>query len=307
MTAEQVGSGGRVAAGAAFGTCPLGPRLGIFARTFRRESAVDVAAAVAGAGYALAHWNFAALGRPTLAGSVPASQFADVREAFRRRGVLIPSVSATFNVIHPDRRVRDSQCAEAVRLISLAPALGADVVTLCSGTRDSASMWRAHPGNGEPDAWTDLRRTLDVLLEAAADASVRLGIEPEPGNVVRDAPTAARLLSELGDEAPVGIVLDPANLLTPATVAHQRDILDAAVDLLGARVIGVQAKDVVAAGYSAAGAGLMDYPEALRSLADLPAVPLIVQDADEGDAGRVRRDLLRWQVEAQVAALPPLS
>src|SRR5829696_378103 len=156
-------------------------------------------------------------------------------------------------------------------------------------------MWRAHPGNLASDAWTDLRRTLDALLEAAHEAGVRLGIEPEPGNVVRDARTAARLLAELGHDAPAGIVLDPANLLTPETISRQSELLAEAVDLLGPRVVGIQAKDVAASGAAAAaGAGLLDSPVVLGQLARLPPVPLIVQDASEADAARVRADLLRW-------------
>jgi sugar phosphate isomerase/epimerase len=271
----------------------IGP-LGIFARTFVRSSPGEVAKAVAGAGYPLAHWNFAAIGLPTLAAEIDESRFAEVRTAFAAEGIGIPSVSATYNVIHPDREIRDRQTAEAIRLIGLAPLLGADVVTLCTGTRDAADMWRAHPDNTRPEAWTDLRRSLDALVTAAHDAGVRLGVEPEPGNVVRDAPTAARLLAELGDDAPIGIVLDPANLLTPSTVDRQHEIVGQAIDLLGDRVIGAQAKDVVAAGYSAAGAGLLDYPALLAQLGRLPPVPLIVQDAAEDDAARVRTDLLRW-------------
>ena len=274
----------------------IGP-LGIFARTFLRPTPGEVADAVAGAGYPLAHWNFAAIGLPTLAAGVADGRFAEVRAAFAAAGIGIPSVSATYNVIHPDRDRRDRQTAEAVRLIGRAPRLGADVVTLCTGTRDAQDMWRAHPDNTGPEAWTDLRRSLDPLLAAAQAAGVRLGVEPEPGNVIRDAPTAARLLAELGDEAPIGIVLDPANLLTPATVRRQDEIVGRAIDLLGDRVIGAQAKDVVAAGYSAAGAGLIDYPALLTQLGRLAPVPLIVQDAAEDDAARVRADLLRWAAE----------
>jgi hypothetical protein len=116
---------------------------------------------------------------------------------------------------------------------------------------------------------------------------VRLGIEPEPGNVVRDAQRAAQLLDELGPDAPIGIVLDPANLLSPQTISRQSEILAHAVDLLGPSVISVQAKDVVASGSAAAGAGLMDYPGVFRQLAHLPPVPLIVQDAHQDDATRV--------------------
>ena len=276
----------------------LEQRLGIFARTFRRDTAEQVAGAVSAAGYALAHWNFAAIGRSTLGTDVDAAQVAAVRRAFDAAGVSIPSVSATYNVIHPDAAVRARQTAAAVRLIALVPLLGADVVTLCTGTRDPENVWRAHPDNTSGGAWADLRRSLDVLLDAAQEAGLKLGVEPEPGNVVCDARAAARLLTELGNDAAVGIVLDPANLLTPQTVPRQTEILSEAVDLLGPRVIGVQAKDVVTSGYSAAGAGLLDYPDVFAQLSGLAPVPLIVQDATEDDAARVRSDLLRWSKEA---------
>ncbi len=270
----------------------IGPRLGIFARTFRRDTPAQVAAAVSAAGYPLAHWNFAAVGLPTL--TTDPDAFDATGAAF---GDRIPSVSATFNAIHPDPDRRAAETAAAATLIRLAPRLGADVVTLCTGTRDAADMWRAHPGNTAPDAWSDLRRTLDELLDAARDAGVVLGVEPEPGNVVADAAAASRLLGELGPDAPIGIVLDPANLLTPATVGRQAEILGDAVETLGPRVVSVQAKDVMTGGYSAAGAGLMDWPAALRLLTRVPPVPLIVQDADEANAPRVRADLLRWNAE----------
>lgn len=263
--------------------------LGIFARTFRRDTPAEVAAAVTAAGYPLAHWNFAAVGLSPL--TTDPDAFDEVAAAF---GDRIPSVSATFNAIHPDRDRRDAETSAAAALIRLVPRLGADVVTLCTGTRDPDDMWRAHPGNTTPGAWSDLRRTLEELLEAARDAGVVLGVEPEPGNVIRDAPAAARLLDELGPDAPIGIVFDAANLLTPATVGRQDEILGEAVRILGPRVVSAQAKDVVTSGCSAVGAGLMDWPAALRMLALLPPVPLIVQDADEADAPRVRADLIRW-------------
>jgi hypothetical protein len=70
------------------------------------------------------------------------------------------------------------------------------------------------------------------------------------------------------------------------------------VDLLGPRVVGAQAKDVVTRGYAAPGAGLMDYALVFRLLDRLPPVPIIVQDAAEDDAPRVHQDLLRWHATA---------
>jgi sugar phosphate isomerase/epimerase len=273
---------------------PLVERLGIFARTFRRARAEEVAEAVRAAGYSLGHWNFAAIGLPTLAGGVEPPVFDQVRAAFEAARLGVPSVSGTFNAIDPDPGRRTEQTCHAVRLIRLAPLLGARVVTLCTGTRDRENMWRAHPGNTTALAWRDLRATLEPLLAAAAEAQVVLGIEPEAGNVVRDAATAARLLREVGASAPVGVVFDPANLLSPATIGQQERILTEAVDLLGPRIIGVHAKDVVDGGYAAPGAGSMDYQLVFQLLDRIAPVPVIVQDAAEHDAARVRTDLLNW-------------
>jgi sugar phosphate isomerase/epimerase len=278
----------------------LESRLGIFARTFRRNTPAEVADAVIGAGYALAHWNFAAIGRSTLAADVEDDQFTAVRTAFFSAGLGVPSVSGTFNMIHPDAHLRARQIQLAVRLIGRVPRLGAGVLTVCTGTRDPDNMWRAHAGNADPSAWSDLRRSLDPLLEAAGDAGIRLGVEPELANVVRDASAARRLLDEVGSDAPIGIILDPANLLAPGTIDQQDKIIGEAIDLLGGRVIGVQAKDVVASGYSAPGAGLINYPAVFAQLARIGPVPVIVQDASEHDAARVRADLVRWYDEASV-------
>ncbi len=71
----------------------LRSRLGIFERTFRRNTPAEVADAVIGAGYALAHWNFAAIGRSTLAAEMEDNQFTAVHTAFESAGLGIPSVS----------------------------------------------------------------------------------------------------------------------------------------------------------------------------------------------------------------------
>ena len=46
----------------AAGSGDFAGRLGIFARTFRRSTPHEVAREVTAAGFAVAHWNFAAIG-----------------------------------------------------------------------------------------------------------------------------------------------------------------------------------------------------------------------------------------------------
>ncbi|HEY0718480.1 MAG TPA: sugar phosphate isomerase/epimerase family protein [Streptosporangiaceae bacterium] len=270
--------------------------LGIFARTFPRDSAGQAAAAVAAAGFGLVQLNLSAAGLPTLPTAAELSRLdlGAIGRAFADQAVGIWGLSASYNMIHPDPVTRSARTKAAVALIGRAPELGATAVTLCTGTRDPGSMWRRHPGNDQPEAWRDLRASLDQLLPAAAAAGVRLGIEPEPGNVVSTAARARQLLDELGgDAALTGIIFDPANLVTVATAGQQADILAEAAGLLAGSVICVHAKDVVESGYAAAGTGLLDYQLIFGLLPGLPAgIPVIIQDAAEHDVARVRKFLL---------------
>jgi sugar phosphate isomerase/epimerase len=266
------------------------PAIGVFARMFPRPTAEGVAGAVESAGFGLVQLNFSSFGAPTLPPPDSDIDFELVRTAFDVHDVEIWGVSATFNAIHPDLVIRRDGITKACCLISNLWRLGAQVATLCTGSRDPDDMWRPHPANDTPEAWHDMRSTLDELLDAAGRADIVLGIEPEKGNVIRDAAAAHRLLGELGPDARrVGVILDPANLVTPRTLDRQDTILRQAFELLESSVIAIHAKDVVReGGYAAAGMGRLDY----ELIAELHGrlsrrAPVIIQDAREDDVPRV--------------------
>ncbi len=269
--------------------------LGIFARTFPRATPSEVAAAIANAGFGITQLNLSSVGLPTVPPHELKVDFDGIGSAFAEQHVRVWGVSATYNMVHPDLVRRHSDTTNAQELISKVPALGTEVVTLCTGSRDATNMWRRHPDNDRVAAWLDLRASLDQLLGAAEQAGLRLGIEPEPSNVVADAARARRLLNELGRDAHlVGIVLDPANLVTPTTAVKQGAILRAAFDQLGGYVVALHAKDVVdGGGYAAAGVGALDYDLIFELHAELPRrVPVIIQDVAENDVARTRDFLL---------------
>ncbi|MGI8446758.1 MAG: sugar phosphate isomerase/epimerase family protein [Streptosporangiaceae bacterium] len=269
--------------------------LGIFARTFRRDTAARVAQAVGVAGYGLVQLNLNSFGLPTIPGGQALADLdlAGVRRTFADHGIGIWGVSLTYNMIDPDPGRRARATARARAFIERIPELGARFATVCTGTRDDSDMWRGHPGNADESAWQDLRATLDDLLPAAQAAGIRLGIEPEMANVVSSAAAARRLLRELGgDSALAGIVLDPANLVEKSTAPRQRSILADAFDGLAEDIVCLHAKDAAGQpgpGYAAAGTGLLDYELIFGLRAALPRpVPVIVQDATEEDSIRVR-------------------
>ena len=123
--------------------------LGIFARTFRRDTAAEVARAVQQAGFGLVQLNLNSFGLPTIPpGEVLAGlDLAGIRGAFADCGVSIWGVSVTYNMIDPDAGRRARATAQARAFIERIGELGARVATLCTGTRDPSDIWRGHPDN----------------------------------------------------------------------------------------------------------------------------------------------------------------
>ena len=266
-------------------------RLGIFAKTFPGSDPETVLAGVANAGFGLAQYNMACSGLDPLPDAIPEDVTTAIRAASAAAGVGIAAVSGTFNMIHPDPAVRADGLRRLAVLIAAAPAMGTRLVTLCTGTRDPADMWRAHPDNATPEAWRDLVASMETAVAVAEANGVDLGIEPELANVVSSAEAARRLIDEMQSPR-LRIVLDAANLFETASLAEQRDIVTRAVDLLADRIVMAHAKDRAANGdFVAAGQGVLDYPHYLAALrrAGFDG-PLVAHGLDGGrGAGRWAR------------------
>jgi sugar phosphate isomerase/epimerase len=234
-------------------------RLGIFAKTFAGTDPLTVLQAAKAAGFACVQYNMACSGLAAMPDAISEGVCADIVRASILTGVKISAVSGTYNMIHPDVAVRQLGLRRLARLIQSAAAMGTQMVTLCSGTRDSDDQWRDHPDNITPAAWADLLTEMSKACILAEAHGVRLGIEPELANVVNSA-TKARLLIDTLQSPALTIVLDPANLFEVATPEKQRDILNQAVELLADRIVMAHAKDRNSQGdFVTAGQGVIDF------------------------------------------------
>ncbi|CDX56008.1 Sugar phosphate isomerase/epimerase [Mesorhizobium plurifarium] len=237
----------------------------IFARTYPLGSVDQLLSAIGRDGYEGMQFNLSCLGLASLPDSVPAGDLTAFAEAARERSLAIAGLSGTYNMAHPDVAVRRAARARFANVVAAAPLLGAPIVTLCTGSRNADDMWAAHPGNASAAAWADMRAELEAALELAERHDVRLGIEPEPGNVVADAGLARRVLDEVRNPR-LGIVLDAANLVGDR-LSDQARVMEEAVDLLGENIILAHAKDIDRAGkVVATGAGAVDLHRFLRLL-----------------------------------------
>jgi sugar phosphate isomerase/epimerase len=185
-----------------------------------------------------------------------------IKVAFSERELKLAALSGTYNMIDPDPQVRQAGAEGLNRVIALAPSLGTNVVTLCTGSRDPGNMWRRHPDNDRPDAWADLLVQIEEGVHVAEKHGVTLGVEPEIGNTINSVRKARRLLDEVRSPR-LKIVMDCANIFQRGQLPDMRKVLDEAFELLGSDIALAHAKDLNKdgeAGHVAAGRGRLDYP-----------------------------------------------
>jgi sugar phosphate isomerase/epimerase len=242
---------------------------GIFGRTYAVTNAAGVLAAAASDGYRGVQFNLLSAGVASLPEQLPEGLAEGVRDQAQCCGLRLAALSGTYNMAHPDASARANSRRCFGNVVEAARRMGAPVVTLCTGSRDAHDMWRHHPDNRSAVAWSVFRGELDLALELAGAAGIKLAIEPEPGNVVNDALAAKRAVDEVASPA-LGIVLDAANLLSAATLTVQHEVITRATELLGGSLLLAHAKDIDGFGQVvAAGEGAVDlggFVAALRSV-----------------------------------------
>jgi sugar phosphate isomerase/epimerase len=239
----------------------------IFSRTYAMKNVAEVIGAAAMDGYQGIQANLSSAGLASLPDTVPPGVAAQFGQEARARGIRLASLSGTYNMAHPDAKVREAARAGFQNVVGAAREMGAPIVSLCTGSRDPHDLWKFHPENDSVDAWKDLCSELEFALRVAQEAGIRLAIEPEPANVIRDAVAAKRILNEMASSH-LGILLDAANLLTPETLSRQHEVIEEATGLLGDALLLAHAKDIDASGRVVApGEGevnLMAFAKALR-------------------------------------------
>lgn len=187
----------------------------------------------------------------------------EIRKQMDSRGIQISALSGTYNMIDYDVQKRHEGLKMLRYVAEQCEPLGTSVITLCTGSRDTQSMWRAHPDNNTPEAWQDMVESMEQALQVAEEYNVTLAFEPEVSNVVNSAKKARRLLDEM--QSPyLKVVMDGANIFHTGELPKMQEILDEAFTLLGDDIALAHAKDLDQdghAGHLAAGTGLLDYDQ----------------------------------------------
>lgn len=242
--------------------------LGIFAKTFPQVGAREVLGAVREAGYECTQFNLSCLGLPSMPDALEPNIAPSIAAASKETGISIASLSGTYNMIHPDKTVREQGLKRLKLLMQHCHPMGTRLITLCTGSRDPENMWSFHPDNASQESWQLLLQEMERAVLLAEHYDVDLGVEPEMTNVVSSAKKARELLDTLRSNH-LKIILDPANLFEEGDTSLSRDRNSEAVSLLAEHLAMAHAKDRKQDGtFAAPGDGVVDFKHFLYLLED---------------------------------------
>jgi len=258
--------------------------LGIFSKTFPRESLEETFDVVASHGLTCVQFNWETAGLSGMPDSIGDQLCERVSKAAAASGVSIAAVSGTFNIIHPDNAERLRGFQRLRQVIGSCQHLDASVVTLCTGTRNAEYLWGHHPDNDTPQAWDEAVASMVDAAGYAEEFGVDLALEPEVSNVVDSALKARQMIDDVGSPR-LNVVMDGANIFHAGELPRMDEMLREAFALLGSNTVLAHGKDLERdgeAGNLAAGTGALNYELYLNLLGEInPNVPLILHGLTE--------------------------
>jgi len=243
-------------------------KLGMYSVELKRPTSDALFAAMKEAGFSQVQFDFASVCEEQLPLSFPPGLLENVGKQAERHGVDIVAVNGTFNMIHPDREVREDGYRRFGSVAAAARELNCGFLTLCTGSRNPDNMWAWHEDNQQPSAWNDLLVSVEKALEQAERYDMILGIECEPNNCV-NSPEKARELMDAFRSPRLKIIMDIANLFQKGETRREnvRPIIDRAFELLGKDVYLAHGKDIKEDGKATyAGNGIVDFEYFLDKL-----------------------------------------
>ena len=219
----------------------------------------------------LSESNYAPTGCIEIPERVADETLRAVSEAAQRHGITLTALNGTYNMAHPDTDVRRAGLACLKTVIEAAAALACPMVTLCSGTRNRAHLWRPHADNAQPSAWDDMLASMRAAADIAERAGITLAVETEAANII-DTPEKARALIDAVASPRLKMIMDCANLFHAGEAKREnaRAVIAHAFALFGGDVVLAHGKDIRESEgivFCSAGEGIVDYPFFLRQLA----------------------------------------
>ena len=241
-------------------------KLGIFAKTFTNLKPNKLLKVIAKNGYSTAHYNMTCSGLESVPDYISERILNDIKNAIKNNAIDICSLSGTYNIVHPNKKIKIKGEQNFKILASLATKIPVKLITLCTGTKNSNDQWCIHKDNNLNTTWKEMLNSIERLILIAEKHDIILGIEPELGNIVNSPDKALKLINEI-QSSKLKIIIDPANLFKIITLNQQHNLISKTIDLLSENIIMAHAKDRNSDGdFTTVGKGIIDFNHYLTCL-----------------------------------------
>lgn len=237
--------------------------LGFYSPEISGKDTAEVFAKARAYGFSEVQYNFLTSHKEEMPGEFFSGELKEVAAAAQDQGIRITAVNGTFNMVDSNKD-RLSEYIRRFRLICEAAAFfDAKIVTLCTGSKNPAGMWRYSPDSAKEEVFSELLDTTGKIMPYAAEYGLVFGVETEASNVIFTAERCRRYLDEIADPR-LCVIMDCANLF-PAGTARRENVdgtIRKAFSLLGQDIALAHGKDIAENGtvsFASPGMGIVNY------------------------------------------------
>ncbi|RCX22563.1 sugar phosphate isomerase/epimerase [Fontibacillus phaseoli] len=158
--------------------------------------------------------------------------------AFRGAGIHLAVLGCYVNIVASDHAKRVKALSDFSTHLRLARDFGASLV----GTETSSVGEGYTTDNFTEEAFRQVVASVRIMVAEAERFGVTIGIEAGQNHPLHTAPLTRRLLDEVPSNN-LQIILDCANLMSPANYLRQDEIITKALELLDDRIAVIHLKD----------------------------------------------------------------
>lgn len=245
-------------------------KIGVCSTDFESDTIDKIFQKMASFGFRATQFSYVSVGEDEMLKNVREEMIEEILAASRKYDVEITAVNATFNMTNPDKDIL-AECIRRMEFMCRAnQMLGCDILTLCTGSMNTESMWRYHPDNESPEAWDKMIGTMSRVAEIADNYHMYLAMETEASNIVSTPEKARRAMDQVGYSR-LKMIIDCANLFHVGT-AHRENVAATvrhAFDCFGDDIILAHGKDIAESEgieFAPVGEGIVDYDLFLQLL-----------------------------------------
>jgi sugar phosphate isomerase/epimerase len=220
-----------------------------------------------------------------------------VRDAFKKRDVVIAEVGRWVNLLDADPEKRRQNLKQVTEGLALAEAIGALCCVDIAGSYNPTRWDGPHPDNLSDRFFDAAVENARSVIDAVKPKRAKFSYEMM-GWTIPDSPDSALRLLKAVDRPAFAVHLDPCNLInSPTRFYRSTELLNECFDKLGPWIVSCHAKDLtwdpemnVHFREVRPGAGSLDYRVYLERLSKLPQAPTLMiehlPNAEEFDKAR---------------------